>query len=187
MEIRFFLTNQDMWNFQKYAALRTRTLVTFGILLIFALLVVLVSTISTTTDFLFSALPFLMLVLVLFPILVFLRMWMASNTLRSPALQGEHIITISPEGFRHRTSVSDASLSWRAIKKIAADKHNLYFIVQSGRVVTGHIIPRHAFPTPQHAESYLAWAQTYWAQAWAAMPAGPAGPAENSVPYERWR
>jgi hypothetical protein len=76
-------------------------------------------------------------------------------------MQGEQIISISPEGLRHKTSLTDSQISWDAIKTITADSYGLYFIRQSNRPLA-HAIPRRAFATPQEAEAFLAQAQSYW-------------------------
>jgi hypothetical protein len=183
MEVRFFLTGQDVWNFQKYALRRTRSLLIFGALFVVVIALLLLTAIfSRVSDTFSNPAPFVVVLFFLLLLLLLLRIRTRSMRGRHLAVQGEHIITIGPEGFRHRTNVTDALISWRALKTITSDKHNLYFIVISDRLM-GHVIPRRAFPTPQDAEAFLGWARTCWAQGPAVPPGGPAG---SSTTYERW-
>jgi hypothetical protein len=181
MEVRFFLTGQDLWTFQKYVLRRTGGLVMFVVLLaIIFILGLAITSLSPSSDLLISLSPvFLALLGVI--LLVYLLLWRTRiGAARYLALQGEQIITISPEGFRQRNNFTDSLIFWRAFKSFTAEKDNLYFIVHSNRMLA-HIIPRRAFATPQDAEAFLALAQTYWAHGPAAPPAGPAG---TSTAYE---
>jgi hypothetical protein len=183
MEVRFFLTGEDLWNFTKYSLLRTRVLLRFILILVILLALIFFTTaLSPTSNTLVNILPLILLFFVLLLLPLVLRWGTRATMGHNTALQGEHSIIISPEGFRHQSSLSDAMISWHAVKTIAADKYNLYFLIQTNRLV-GHIVPRRAFATPQHAETFLAWAQTYWANAQAAPPAGPAG---TGAAYEHW-
>lgn len=175
MEVRFSLSGQDYWNMTRYNFARSRTLISTGIslLLVIVLLVVyvLLSPPSKVLANLLSAiLPLLGILL-----LVILLRWRIGQTRRTrsnwpPEMQGEQIISINPEGLRHRTSLTDSQISWDAIKTITADRYGLYFIRHSNRPVA-HAIPRRAFATPQEAEAFLVLARSYWEN-------GRAGPAK---------
>ena len=163
MEVHFFLTGQDYWNLTKYNFSRTRTLISTSISLLFicGLLIVYVL-LSPPSEALTNLLSVILLLLGLLLLVIFLRWRIRSRSNRNPELQGEHIITISPEGLRHQTSLTDSLISWRAIKTITSDKYGLYFIRLSNRFIAD-AIPRNAFATPQEAETFLALAQRYWA------------------------
>jgi ABC-type nickel/cobalt efflux system permease component RcnA len=182
MEIRFFLTGEDLWNFQKQALRRAGLLliVIFGLIFGIILLTTLISPSTNTVFNIFS-------IVILFFLICFI-IWRlrgrmtGSATRRRLAAQGEHVITISPEGFRHKNNLSDSLISWQAIKEIKTDTHNLYFMVDSN-VTMAHVIPRRAFATPQDADTFLAWAQNYWAHGHGMPRPGSPGSATG---YERW-
>ena len=184
MEIRFFLTGQDVWNFQKLALRRVGLLliVFFGVIFGIILLTTLIGpTSSTNTIFNIVSLGGLFLLITF--IVVRLRGRMTGGAARRRlAAQGEHVITISPEGFRHKNNLSDSLISWRAIKEIKADSFNLYFIVDSN-VLMAHVIPRRAFASPQDADTFLGWAKHYWATGNRVQQAGTPG---STAGYERW-
>ncbi len=167
MEIRFFLTGQDVWNFQKNSLLRPRVLLPIILLLVFIVGVMLIpltipiSSTSTIFNVTFIVV-FLLIFICLLVVLLRRRMTGGGGMARILAAQGEHTITISPEGFRHTNNLSNSLISWQAIKEIKADAHNLYFIVDSN-VLMAHVIPRRAFVRPQDADTFLGWAKSYWA------------------------
>ncbi len=185
MEVRFFLTSNDLWNFTKYSFKRTRALVLFALIaLVLLLLAFVITTTNTSGDaLLINLLPLLALVLAIF-FLVFVgfpRRLMRVNANRL-AMQGQQIVTIGPEGMRIRNNLTDSLLFWPAFKEITADTNNLYFIHHGNRLIA-NLIPRRAFATPQDADAFLAWARQYQAAALARPPAGPPAP---SATYERW-
>lgn len=187
MEIRFFLTGQDVWNFQKSVLLRPRLLVPLILLLVFLLgtifVIPLVVTGSTSsTDATFNSLFFVILLILVVFIVVRLRWRMTRGAARRLAAQGEHVITISPEGFRHKNNLSDSLTSWQAIKEIKTDTSNLYFMVDSN-VMMAHVIPRRAFASPQAADTFLGWAKSYWAHGRGTQQANMPG---SVTGYERW-
>ncbi len=187
MEVRFFLTSEDVWNFTRYGLSRRRAWLPLVVLLLFLLALLLILNDPNTASGASSSPFFTVLPIVLLSLLLVLAIGIVIQRSRStlrldPTLQGEHIITISPEGFRHRTSLTDSFISWRAVKEITADKHSIYFLLQSGQM-RGHVIPRRAFAAPQHAEAFLGWARTYWAGGQIPPPVGPAG---TSPTYEHW-
>jgi len=162
MEVRFFLTGQDRWNMIKYDSTRTRKLISTGISLsIISVLIVVYALISPPSEVLTNLLSILLFFLGLFLLVVFLRWRIRHRAIHNLTLQGEHIITITPQGLQHRTNLTDSLISWQAIKTITADKYDLYFVRESNRLVA-HVIPRRAFGTPQEAEAFLALAQSYW-------------------------
>ena len=182
MEVRFFLTGDDVWNFTKYSYRRPRTLLPLGILIaLLVLLVFFTVSFSSPTNAFVNIFPIVLVLLVIFLLIPVLR-WRTRSRTASLALQGEQIITISPAGFQHRNNLTNALVSWHAFKTITADKHNLYFILVSNRLVA-HVIPRRAFATYEETEAFLRQAQTFWANRAASPPAGPAG---TSATYEHW-
>ena len=186
MEIRFFLTGQDTWNFQKNVLLRPRVLVPFILLFVFVIGIVFLTTLigpTSSTSALFNGLFIVVLLILIGVIVVRLRLRMTRGMARRLAAQGEHVITISPEGFRHKQNLGDALISWRAIREIKTDAYNLYFMVDSN-VTMAHLIPRRAFASPQAADMFLAWAKSYWAYGNGMQQAGTPGSATG---YERWR
>lgn len=185
MEVRFYLTGQDAWNFQKSVLLRPRVLLPlvalFVLIIGLILLTSLIGPISSTSSA-FNILFLFLLLLFIVLIVVYLRARMTNDMARRLAAQGEHTITISPEGFRHKQNLGDAMISWRAIKEIKADTNNLYFMVDSN-VLMAHVIPRRAFASPQDADAFLGWAKTFWASGNNVQQAGTPGSASG---YERW-
>lgn len=181
MQIRFFLTGQDAWNFQKHAILRTR----FSLLFILILLIILLLFTALTgspSNIVVNIAPILLILVGVAIGVLLIRRRIFGSMARRLAAQGEHTITIGPEGFRHKTNLSDSLISWRAIKEIKADTHNLYFMADSN-VVMAHVIPRRAFATPQAADAFLGWAKSYWANGNNIQQAGTPGSASG---YERW-
>src|SRR5581483_11850599 len=109
MEVRFFLTSNDLWNFTKYSFKRTRALVLFALIaLVLLLLAFVITTTNTSGDaLLINLLPLLALVLAIF-FLVFVgfpRRLMRVNANRL-AIQGQQIVTIGPEGMRIRNNLT---------------------------------------------------------------------------------
>ncbi|MDQ2716743.1 MAG: YcxB family protein [Chloroflexota bacterium] len=146
----------------KYNFSRTRTLVSTGIsLVVVSGLLIVYVLLSPPSEVLTNLLLVISFLLVLFLLVVFLRWRIRSRSNRNPELQGEHIITISPEGLRHRTNQVDSLVSWGAIETITTDTYGLYFIRLSSRRIA-HAVPRRAFATPHDAQAFLALAQTYW-------------------------
>ena len=181
MEVRFYLTGQDVWNFQKQAFRRTRV----SLILIAVLVVILILFTSLTgspSNIVVNIAPIILLLVVLGIVVLILRRRIFGGTARRLAAQGEHTITISPEGFRHKQNLGDAMISWRAIKEIKADTNNLYFMVDSNALMA-HVIPRRAFASPQDADAFLGWAKTFWASGNNVQQAETPGSASG---YERW-
>ena len=181
MEVRFYLTGQDFWNFQKHALRRTRvSLILIAVLVI--ILVLFTSLTSSPSNIVINIAPIILLLVVLGIVVLRLRRRIFGGTAQRLAAQGEHTITIGPEGFRHKQNLGDAMISWRAIKEIKADAYNLYFMVDSNALMA-HVIPRRAFASPQDADAFLGWAKTYWARGNNIQQAGTPGSASG---YERW-
>lgn len=163
MEVRFYLTGEDVWNFTKYSLFRTRTFLPAGIILGILLLLGLLSGLNDPTSLFFSILSFLIVIfLLLFFLSILLRRSASGRTAQYLALQGEQTITLRPDGFHLRNNFMDALIFWRAVKSITADQHNLYLLVHANRMVA-HVIPRRAFASPQAAEAFLGQAQSWWA------------------------
>lgn len=181
MEVRFYLTGQDFWNFQKHALRRRRiSLILIAVLVV--ILILFTSLTSSPSNIMVNIAPIILFLVVLGIVVLRLRRRIFGGTARRLAAQGEHTITIGPEGFRHKQNLGDAMISWRAIKEIKADAYNLYFMVDSNALMA-HVIPRRAFATFQDAESFLGWARTYWASVNNIQQAGTPGSASG---YERW-
>ncbi len=181
MEVRFFLTAQDVWNFQKQAIWRTR----FSLILIVVLFIILLlftALSGSASNIVVNVAPIILLLVVLGIVVLLLRRRIFGGTARRLAAQGEHTITISPEGFRHKNNLSDSLISWQAIKEIKTDAYNLYFMVDSN-VAMAHVIPRRAFASPQAADTFLGWAKSYWATGHGMQQPGSPGSAPG---YERW-
>lgn len=169
MEIRFFLTQKDIWNFTKYVLIRTslrRISLLFGVVIILAIFLITITAANTNAGAGFivlfnNILPFVLLLGgtgVALPLIY----WRASSKIsRVPGVLGEHSITISLAGLRHKTEVSDAILSWRIIKAIKQDSDNIFFLANSN-VVIAHVIPKRAFTNEQAAAAFFGWAQAYW-------------------------
>lgn len=179
MEVRFFHTGDDFWKFQKYNRSRPRRrLQLILICLISACFGVWFGLVTTSA----ILMPFFSLV----GIAILVVGWSTWRTHRKVVLhlakEGEQIITITPESFRERTLISDTILSWKAFKVITADKHNLYFFLDSP-TVKAYVIPQRAFAAFQDAETFLAWANSYWANGNSTPQAGTPGSATG---YERW-
>lgn len=186
MEIRFFLTGQDVWNFQKYALARPRVLVPLIALVVIVLSIVFLTTLigpMSSTNTLFNGLFFVVLLALICLVVVRLRSRLTGGAVRRRlAAQGEHVITISPEGFRHKNNLSDSMISWHALKEIKTDAYNLYFMVDSN-ITMAHVIPRRAFASPHDADTFLGWAKSYWGHGRGPQQANMPGSATG---YERW-
>lgn len=181
MEVRFYLTGQDFWNFQKHALRRRRiSLILIAVLVV--ILVLFTSLTSSPSNIVVNIAPLILFLVVVGIVVLRLRRRIFGGTARRLAAQGEHTITIGPEGFRHKQNLGDAMISWRAIKEIKTDAYNLYFMVDSNALMA-HVIPRRAFASPQDADAFLGWAKTYWASGNTIQQARAPGSASG---YERW-
>src|SRR5262245_56849328 len=107
MEVRFFLTSNDIMNFTKYSLGRPRSRAALGILFLVIFLVIFIPLIlnpsSSGDDFaaLFNLLfPLFFLAILIILLAAFISWRNRSNTRNPLAMQGEQIITIGPEGFR---------------------------------------------------------------------------------------
>ncbi len=183
MEVRFYLTGEDVWNFTKYSLFRARTFLPLGLIFGILILLGLLFGPNDPTSAVFSVFPFLIALLIVVLLLaILLRRSAHGKTAQYLALQGEQTITLRPDGFHLRNNFMDALIFWRAVKSITADQHNLYFLVQSNRIVA-HVIPRRAFASPQAAEAFLSQAQSWWATG-QRLPPSP--PAETRTSWERF-
>ncbi len=188
MEVRFVLTQADLWNFTKYGLRRGRLVVLLALIVVLISLLSLLSPVTGSTDSSFF-LSLALLFVFLFAVLFFALRAMRLRAARRSSLLGEHVITISPESFRHKTQLSDATISWRMIKAVRQDQHNIYFVVDSN-VLMAHVIPKRAFQSAQAAEAFFGWAQSYWMSGQGPV-ASPGLPQRYPPPdalgsYERW-
>lgn len=169
MEVRFFLTREDLRHLLKYATFRRG----FYRVLLLILVVILIAAVIIFFGFVFTPapsspeniavniLPWLFL-FILIPLLIIFR-WRRTAA-RGAGRGGEYRISIHPEGVREQTDLGSALRSWQAFKSIEQDEYNLYFVsdTMSSRVFMSLPIPRRAFATPQDAEQFLNQARTYW-------------------------
>lgn len=196
MEVRYFLTGKELWRLGTFHWRRSRPLrqiIPVFILLVIALVMIVFGLLAlkvfiSPPSEVFSR---LLLIIIGFLVLCFLAMVLIPTAFaltrrlaadRVAVLQGEHIVTISLEGFRHRTNQEDSLISWHTFKEITADQYGLYFCtsistsatrkIVSRNYLIVHGIPRHVFAAPQEAETFLGQAQTYWANSQITPPAG---------------
>ncbi len=159
-EIRFTITPGDYWHYQCYVWLHLR------ILRLIALFLVLIGSFCFFSFFQGSFFALLFVVgLVGF---IVLRTWgSVSQATKVFKERGVNLITISEQGIRQKHELGDGTTSWRAIKAIREDKHNLYFILEvagSRAIIMALLLPRQAFASPQEATSFLERARGYWRQ-----------------------
>ena len=187
LEVRFYLTGADYWAFNTWYTLKKRLLrrrsrlaLSLLVAIGFVLgLIVLPDAVFATL--LVSVIAIFLLSLVLLLLLLVLRWASRTKINRWLARLGEHLVTISEEGFYQKNLLTEALIFWHAFTDITSDKHNLYFLVDLNITVV-HIIPRRAFGSPQDAEAFLSQARAYWTSALANPPA----PAGTPPSYERW-
>lgn len=169
MEVRFFLTREDLWHLLKYATLRRgsyrlRLFIFLPILIIAAIILlgfVFTSVPTSPENIAVNILPWIFL-LILIPLLIIFG-WRRTAA-RGAGRGGEYRISIHPEGVREQTELGNALRSWKAFKSIEHDNYNLYFVsdTMSSRIFISLPIPRRAFATPQDAEQFLNQARAYW-------------------------
>lgn len=165
MEIRFSLTREDFWHYIIYAYTQQRRRALWSLLIVYAFLVlfaVLSVSFSIFSSFSFVNLVPALILLVLFPLLIWYRM--RRTAAQGAGWGGEHSISITPEGIREKTDQGEGTRNWSAIKTIGQDKYSLYLVVNasSRSLVLATIIPRRAFATLQDAEMFLSQARQYW-------------------------
>jgi hypothetical protein len=155
-EIRFFTTREDYRHFMLFALFyRPRNVIAYCLLLVAVFLMV----------FFYQGDPFPLLVVVLVFAFIIFRVWQnISKSAQAAQKRGVNTITISPENLRQRNEQVDSTTSWRVIKAIRQDKHNFYFHVDTpgSSVFMAFLLPRHAFASPEEAESFIERARGYW-------------------------
>ena len=75
-----------------------------------------------------------------------------------PGSLGLHTLAVSTEGVREQTSIMEAFVRWPKIQESA---ENAKFIVFMIGPVWGFVIPKHAFTTPEQAQTFLETARAY--------------------------
>ncbi len=121
---------------------------------------------AQSMSFALSLLSSLLVVILLIALMLF-RVWRSSaKAAQASQKRGVLILTISAEGFRQRNDLSDSTTSWRTIKAIQQDKYSFYFILDTpgSNVMMAFLIPRHAFASPDEAESFIRQARGYWSE-----------------------
>ncbi len=161
MEVRFFLTREDIWHYNIYIYTQQRRWTSLVLLLVYAFFILLTLLVLYFSFSLFNLLPPLIL-LIAIPLLVISILRRAAS--QGAGFGGEHVISLIPEGIQERSNQGEGVRNWSAIKTIGQDKYNLYFIVHSSssRIVLAVVIPRRAFVVPQDAERFLNQAHSYW-------------------------
>jgi hypothetical protein len=160
MEVRFYLTREDLRHFLTYVFFRRRRRGFLLLLLIYTILILFIVIPSEQSFSLAALWP--LLILLLLPVLLMLRMRRIAA--RGAGRGGEHIVSITPEGIREKTDLGEGTRSWRSIKTITQDSYNLYFIVDTmdSNATMAVIIPRRAFAASQDAETFLYQARQCW-------------------------
>jgi len=77
---------------------------------------------------------------------------------KNPRAYAPGTVALSPEALLVSNGLSTSEFGWNFIAGIEADEKMLYFALGSGNCL---FIPRWAFPTPQHADEFVAAAQAY--------------------------
>jgi hypothetical protein len=169
MEVRFFLTREDLWHFLTYAFFRRRHRFFVLLLLMYALLI-LMAVIPNELSFSLSGLWPLLLLLI-FPVLLVLRMRRIAA--RGVGRGGEHVVSIAPAGIREKTELGEGIRSWRTIKTSTQDSYNLYLVTDTmdANAVMAVVIPRRAFAAPQDAETFPGQARQQWMHGREMLPA----------------
>ena len=169
MEVRFFLTREDLWHFLTSAFFRRRRRFFVLLLLIYTILILFIVIPSEQSFSLAALWP--LLILLLLPVLLMLRMRRIAA--RGAARGGEHVVSITPEGIREKTDLGEGTRSWRTIKTITQDTYNLYLVTDTmdASAVMAVVIPRRAFAAPQDAETFLEEARQHWMQGRGMLPA----------------
>jgi hypothetical protein len=160
MEVRFFLTREDLRHFLSYAFFRRRRRFFVLLLLIYAVLILFIIIPSEQSFSLAALWPLLVLLIV--PVILVLRMGRIAS--RGAGRGGEHVVSITPEDIREKTDLGEGTRSWKTIKTITQDTYNLYFIADTmdSNAVSATVIPRRAFAAPQDAETFLDQARLCW-------------------------
>ena len=165
MEVHFFLTREDLWHYYIYAY-RKHLLWPLLLLLLFYMVLTLI---ALQLLYPFSPANVLLWFMFLFMLLILPVLTGVLTTRRSVShgerWGGEHSISLTREGLQQRSELGEGVQRWRAIKTIAQDKHNLYFILAvagTSKIVMGVIVPKRAFVSPENAETFLDQARRYW-------------------------
>lgn len=160
MEVRFFLTREDLWHSLTYLSFRRHRRLFVLWLLMYAILILMAVLLNVNSFSLISLLILLMLlILPVFPVLRLRR-----RASREAGKGGEHVVSITPEDIREKTDLGEGTRFWRTIKTVTQDQYNLYLIIDTmgANVMAAMVIPRRAFAAPQAAEMFLDQARQYW-------------------------
>lgn len=162
MEIRFTLTQEDLWHLFTYASFKRRYRLWVFLLICYAIITLWSVLIYWPAFSLLELWPLWLLLI----ILAFMMLAWRRAIARGAGKGGEHIVRIMPEGIRERTDLGEGTRSWKTFKDITQDTHNFYFIVDAIALnaVAALVIPRRAFATPQDADTFLAQARQQWRQ-----------------------
>lgn len=172
MLITFSLTIDDMVAFQRYVAhtspLARRsfwtTLVMIPLLLVFVSLAFSSSGSGGSTMWLIT-LSLSALWLVFFPILY--RRGLDQNMRRTveqvggKGMLGLHTVEISEQDILEITEVSKSRRLWKGIERVVENDTHMFIFLKP---VVAHVIPKRAFETPQHAQTFFNLARTYHQQ-----------------------
>jgi hypothetical protein len=166
MEVEYELTPDDMYAFQWRAAFesprswRTRRkiyLLWLLALVLFALLP------SIGSDGLVLSRMNLGFVLLAFPVVVLLQLFLERSLLRRAILQlvrqekpgggqlGGHKMALTPEGVLESTAVGESRTTWAGVDRVEQNPDYIFIYTSAA---AAHVIPKRAFRVPDDAERF---------------------------------
>lgn len=168
MEVKFDLTNDDYWKFNKYAMFSKqpfkRTMIINLILfpiIIFAASVVIVPKIFTDISFIIILIVAIVYsVLADFLFIYFLKrrvIKMIKNN--EVGTLGKHIIKIDKNGMSETSPVNEGSMSWGMIFSIDQSDEYIFIFLNA---LSGFVVPKRAFDTDVETEEFYNKAVEYW-------------------------
>jgi hypothetical protein len=84
------------------------------------------------------------------------------QTGQNRSMLGVHTVTLSEQGLRATSEVSESSITWSGIERIEQDDQYIYLFVAA---TAAHIVPKRALVTMEQASDFYHTAQTFFDQA----------------------
>lgn len=95
-----------------------------------------------------------------------------------PGVLGQRTLSVTPEGIHQRTRAFEELTRWPGIQRIVEDREHIYFFVETHMA---HIVPKRTFPSEGEAARFLAEVTRLWRDRRGADP----GRGEAGVPTPR--
>jgi len=160
MEVRYQLTPDDFYRYQRYWWRRKSKMKPWMYALIFAAVAVLPSfqiIMQQPLQFVFWVAPPVLLIALL-QLLLFkpLTKWRAKSV---PGLLAPHVFRIDDTSLVEQTTVAETKVNWTQIESMEDGDAVTYFFINNRHAF---LLPWRAFPGPAETQAFLNQAKNYW-------------------------